>query len=177
MEFHVGQILTMKKSYRARYIGSYYSTSAFDGGFQVTVTKAGPSSIWLRGETTVGDVRTLPFAIGDMTEETLADWFEEAVLDPNAPKPRKLGEVPEDGIAPDDPRIAWLWEDAAKLATRQGHCSTYDKMCDSLGIPGRPRQFTVKRNVNGFDISKKFTATSKKLAESMFDAELKEAIA
>jgi hypothetical protein len=88
------------------------------------------------------------------------------VLDPNAPKPRKLGEAPEAAISPDDPRIAWLWEDAAKLANRMGHCSTYDSMCDKLGIPGRERDFTVSHEVNGITGTFKVKARSQKLAEA-----------
>lgn len=88
--------------------------------------------------------------------------------DPDAPKPRKLGEVPEGGISPDDPRLAWLWEDAAKVA----YCSEYDKIADRLGIPGRVRSFTVNRTINDLKVSGTFSARSRKEAEAMLDEKL-----
>jgi len=60
---------------------------------------------------------------------------------------RHLGDVPDSGIAADDPRLDYLWRDAAALADMTGHCSEYDRLCDVLGIPGRERSFAVRIQV------------------------------
>lgn len=93
-------------------------------------------------------------------------------VDPNAPKPRQLGEVPEGGISPDDPRLAWLWEDAAKVASASFYCDEYDKIADKLGIPERVRTFKVSRTVNDLTVSGSFSARSKKEADAMFEEKL-----
>lgn len=38
-----------------------------------------------------------------------------------------------------DERLAPIWELAAQAADDNGFCPEYEKLCDSLGIPGRPR--------------------------------------
>jgi len=40
---------------------------------------------------------------------------------------------------PADERLAPIWELAARAADENGFCPEYDKLCDSLGVPGRPR--------------------------------------
>lgn len=80
--------------------------------------------------------------------------------------PRELGEVPEGGIEADDPRIQWLFEDAARLANRLGLCRDFDRIAEQLGVPGRERTFTIKLSVSeGVDITAKVEARSKKHAE------------
>lgn len=78
---------------------------------------------------------------------------------------RPIGQVPEGAISPDDPDLAWLWKDAARLAQKLGHCAAYDRMCDALGIPGRERVFDVQITDEGVVINAKVLATSKPLAE------------
>jgi len=78
---------------------------------------------------------------------------------------RRLGEVPEGAISPDDPRIEWLWNDAARLAERMNHCSEYDRMCDLLGIPGRERKIGVALDVDGIKVKADVIARSKGEAE------------
>lgn len=90
-------------------------------------------------------------------------------------QPRKLGEPPEgeegvDYILPTDPRLKWLWDDAAKYAQRQSWCSTYDEICARLGIPGRPRDFGVSRVINGITLAATIRATTQKEADEMFAA-------
>lgn len=60
---------------------------------------------------------------------------------------RLLGEAPEGMISADDPRLDWLWRDAARVADIEGHCAEYDALCDMLGIPGRERSFSVRVEV------------------------------
>lgn len=91
-------------------------------------------------------------------------------VDPDQPKARKLGDVPEGMISPDDPGLAWLWEDAAKLAKQKQYCSQYDVLTGVLGIPGRERTFTVKTTIGGLEVSTKVKAKSKKLAEAQVSA-------
>lgn len=82
------------------------------------------------------------------------------------PVTRRIGEVPEGGIDPDDPRVAWIFEDAGRLADRLGLCKDYDRLCDALGAPGRVRTFTIKLvSADGIEITAKVDARSKRQAE------------
>jgi len=87
---------------------------------------------------------------------------------------RQVGEIPEGSIAPDDPRIAWLFEDAGRLAERLGLCRDYDRLCDALGAPGRVRTFTMKfaDSENGVEITAKVQARSRKQAETILRGQI-----
>jgi len=87
--------------------------------------------------------------------------------DPEVPRPRRLGEVPEGMLSPLDPRLDWLWQDAAELADRRSLCSQYDEFAKALGIPGRPKDFTVTTTVNGFEAKIKVKARSQAEADEM----------
>jgi len=174
-DFNVRDTFTLLKDLTGNYIGNGgYGRATIEAGSEVSLSKVGPSSVWVRGPRKGAGAWDSEFVTIPLGVEDAAAHL--GGLDPNRPVPRKLGQVPEGMISPDDPRLAWLWEDAGKLATKAGHCQTYDSLCDSLGIPGRERDFTIKRTVNGFEVSKKFKSRSKKLAEAMFDAELKTAL-
>ncbi|MFJ4174019.1 hypothetical protein [Microbacterium sp. NPDC089696] len=82
------------------------------------------------------------------------------------PVPRMIGEIPAGGISAEDPRIAWLFEDAGRMADRLGLCADYDRLCDALGIPGRIRTFTVSLlSGDGITVTAKVEARSRRLAE------------
>ena len=53
-----------------------------------------------------------------------------------------------------DERLTPIWDKAAEAAEENGFCSEYDKLCDSLGIPGRVRLYrgvvTVTLNVYAY---------------------------
>ena len=142
-----------------------YGRASFPEGSIVEISRVNTETYWVRGEarTTYG-VETASVAV------EIANFGKYVTpVDPNAPKPRKLGEVPDgDYISPDDPRLAWLWEDAAKLATKRGYCSQYDAIADALDIPGRERNISIKKTVNGIEMSLKIKARSKKEAEQLF---------
>lgn len=106
---------------------------------------------------------------------TLHETEVPALLGTDEPEgmPRKLGTVPEGMISPDDPRLAWLWEDAAVVANRANHCSEYDKLCDQLNIPGREREFTITRKFGEMSATFKAKARSRRAAEILVDAQLK----
>lgn len=91
----------------------------------------------------------------------------EVWTEPNKPVTRKLGEVPEGMIAPDDPRLAWLWEDAGKLASRLSFCGEYDQITSKLNIPGRERDIAVTTKINGIHVSATVKARSEKEAEKI----------
>lgn len=81
---------------------------------------------------------------------------------------RPLGQVPEGALSPTDPGLAWLWEDAARVASKSGHCRQYDDLCDQLGIPGREREFEIDLKLSDEVIVRgKVTARSRKLAEEL----------
>lgn len=81
---------------------------------------------------------------------------------------RAVGEVPAGGIAADDPRIAWIFEDAQRLADRLGLCRDFDRIAEAVGVPGRVRVYTVKLGVGeGLEITAKVEARSRPQAQQM----------
>lgn len=100
--------------------------------------------------------------------------------DPNAPRPpepRKLGKKPEDTeeqtfVAVNDPGIQWLFDDMGAFAEAQGYCSQYDALCAKLGIPGRPREFSVTHAVNGIEVTARIRARSQREANEIVRAAL-----
>lgn len=90
-------------------------------------------------------------------------------------RPRRLGQKPEDTdemtyIDKMDPRIQWLWEDLGRYATDQGYCPQYDALCAKIGIPGRPRDFTVSLDLNGVRFSATVQARSQREANERAQA-------
>lgn len=107
--------------------------------------------------------------------------------DPNyvpPPPPRKLGRVPsrEESGLPEDveiigynhPGIQWLFDDMGKYADDQGWCPQYDALCAKLGIPGRPRDFTVRTTVKGIALSTTVKARSQREANELVKTALAE---
>jgi len=79
---------------------------------------------------------------------------------------RQVGVVPDGGISLDHPGLAWLWEDASRLAERFQFCSEFDRLADALGAPGREREFRVPMvSEDGIRITATVTARSRSLAE------------
>ena len=165
--FRTGQELVLQRRHTAYPIGggSYYERS-LKKGTTVVVTRVTQEGAWLRGWAENGFQFTLPYY---GTPED--DIFQP--VDPNAPKPRKLGDKPEgdDYLDSNDPRIQWIFDDMGAYATNSSYCSTYDKLMGELGLPGRPKDFTITEDINGFTVSKKYKARSKKEAQALFDAE------
>lgn len=79
---------------------------------------------------------------------------------------RQVGVAPDGAIDPDHPGLAWLWEDAARLADRYGYCEIFDKITDELGVPGRERAFRIPMlNEDGIRITATVSARSRVQAE------------
>ena len=87
--------------------------------------------------------------------------------DPNAPRSRRLGETPEGMLSPLDPRLSWLWDDAAAMADKMRLCGEYDKFALALGVPGRPKDYTVTTSINGFTAKVVVKARSQAEADKM----------
>jgi len=94
--------------------------------------------------------------------------------DHNAPRPRKLGEMPKEGdhIPADDPRIMWLWDDIATYADRKSWCNTFDVLTNELSIPGRKRDVTLTLIVgDGIEAKTTVKARSPKEARDILTAQ------
>lgn len=91
--------------------------------------------------------------------------------------PRRLGEVPTEGdvLSPADPRLDWFWQDMATYADKKGYCAQYDSIVAAFGVPGRPRDFTVRRDLGGLVVTTTVRARSQVEADAMVDAALKSA--
>jgi hypothetical protein len=94
---------------------------------------------------------------------------------------RRLGKKPEDTeemqyIGIDHPGIQWLFEDMGTFATEQGWCSQYDALVTRLGIPGRPRDFTVRREVGGIEMTAVVKARSQREANEMIERAILEGL-
>jgi len=168
-----GDRVVLNRRYHGRYIGGYGYATLEEGtvGYVSHVSSSG-NSIYFRTArpnhmSWESEEVSVPVSPSDVT-----------VIDPDDPnykEPRKLGEIPEDdpnAISPSHPGLRWFWEDAAKLATKMGHCATYDTMCDQLGVPGRERDFTVKLTINGIEVSSKVKAHSQKEADELVKTKL-----
>ncbi|WP_295792033.1 hypothetical protein [uncultured Microbacterium sp.] len=79
---------------------------------------------------------------------------------------RPLGNPPPGSLDPHDARLAWVWEDAARLADRNGWCKEFDALCDALGVPGRVRKFSITmHDAGGVRVTARVEARSRRLAE------------
>lgn len=84
----------------------------------------------------------------------------------NVRRVRQVGVVPEGGIPLDHPGLAWLWEDASRLAERFQFCGEFDRLADALGAPGRVREFRIPMvDEDGIRITATVSARSRALAE------------
>jgi hypothetical protein len=143
---------------------SYYRTHHFRAGTTMRITRIYTNRAIVRGHTNAGRQASAYIDI-----ETLAQ-----MVDPSLPRSRKLGEVPEGGISPNDPGLKWLWEDAAKLAKDEGYCGVYDTLCAKLGIPGRPKNYSASIRVGNVLMIGKFLCHSKEEALELFKTELED---
>lgn len=155
----IGQIVHVQMSRDYARLGAYGRTTLTPRD-QLRITKVNTHTIYVRC-----DRHGYSFSI---PREHFTD------LDPNAPAPRKLGTPPEEGehIAADDPRIRWLFDDMAEMATREGYCSTYDSLCAKLGVPGRKRDFKVTHTVNDMTFTTSVKAYSQREANELVQAAL-----
>jgi hypothetical protein len=75
-------------------------------------------------------------------------------------------------ISPDDPRLDYIWRAAAKAADDSGYCSVYDDITKRVGIPGRPKNYTVNIKVGSLVTRVTIQARSKAEAQQIAEAAL-----
>lgn len=173
-DFQKGQTVTFAESTTGSRASGFGSSKNFVRGDSAEVSAVRKSTITVRvpnpsyGQTTPGYGRdTTKTYSYNVARSSLRTPNGEAWNEVTKPKPRKLGEPPEGGISPDDPRLAWLWEDAAKVANRSGYCGYYDRIAGELNIPGRKRAVSVSLKHNGIQITATVQARSRKEAERL----------
>lgn len=169
VDFQKGQDVTISVYCVASPVGSWRSqTVGFYATEQFPVTRVNKNSLHLRRD---GLTYSVPRENIDAPNGEV--WEGLPVNSNPKPKARKIGEQPDgDHISIDDPRIQWIFEDAARVAKTAGHCYEYDELCDKVGIPGRERKITISTTINGLDISTTVTARSRKAAEVMVKEKL-----
>lgn len=155
VDFTKGQTVTFAQATRGERAGGWGHPNGFRRGDTAEVTAVRKNMITVRYQGYSYNV----------ARQTLDTPIGEAWAEVEKPKVRKLGTVPEGGIEPDDPRIAWIFEDAAKLAKNYGYCGIYDEITDRLSIPGRVRDIRVSLTVDGLSITATVQARSTKEAE------------
>ena len=170
--FTVGQEVTVGSgSYEVLNSGYYNRHSTVKEGAVGIITRVYNTKIHVRFDKNVMDTPGSSYS----DQATVSVPIEEvASLDPNAPRPRKLGEVPKDGnhIAADDPRIMWLWDDIATYADRKSWCGTFDTLTAELSIPGRKRDVTLTLIVaEGIEAKTTIKARSPKEARDILVAQ------
>lgn len=179
VDYRVGDVVTFAKRADAASATGWGNPNRFNKGDTAEVTRVNKNRITVK----VNCVRTFPSYGGntESVEGTYSFNVDRDVLEtPNGekwdesekPKRRKIGEVPEGMISPEDPRIQWLWEDAEKVANNSYYCSQYDHMADKLGIPGRVRDIRVDLLVNGIKVYGDVKARSEKEAVKLFKEKL-----
>lgn len=177
VDFKVGDTVTFAVTAVGHSAAGYPAQHTFEQGSQAEVTRVNKNRITVQTETT----RTWESYYGQEERSTGMYSYNVdrvALEAPNGeawstPAPaRKVGEVPEGMIAPDDPRLDWLWKDAEKVANYAGYCNQYDYMAEKLGIPGRERDFRVDHTINGIKVSAVVKARSLKEAKATLKEKL-----
>lgn len=167
VDYQVGDTATISKQADAVLASDSWVTKRFNSGTSGMITRVSKNIVTLR----------LPYKGQWDTKERLYSFNvsrdalerpnnEEWQAPPPKPKRRAIGEVPEGGISPDDPGLAWLWEDAERVANSSNYCYQYDHMANKLGIPGRLRDIAVTLKVNGLEVTSTVKARSTKEAEA-----------
>lgn len=140
---HLGQRVRTDGRIRLEQASGWGASFLTDPGHDAIITRLGRERVIIRQNDRSGWI--------GIHEIEPADTV---LLDPNAPQPRKLGQMPTEGehIAVNDPRVQWIWNDIATYADKAAWCAQYDRICADLGLPGRPRIYTVRGDLNGIPI-------------------------
>ena len=77
---------------------------------------------------------------------------------------RSLGTPPEGALPPDDERVVWMFQDAARMADRLGLCADFDRIVDALGFPGRLRTWKLESEADGIKATFEIKAHSRREA-------------
>lgn len=153
------EVLGLTKGDEVRVVVSGYRTHSASGRMEW----------WVEGEE--GQIRRV-YADGDVEVRAYAPSGIRGRFAPHElERVRTLGVAPVDGLDPHDPRIAWIWEDAARLADRKDWCKEFDALCDALGAPGRVRKFSITmHDAGGVRVTARVEARSRRLAEEKLRA-------
>jgi hypothetical protein len=164
-DFAVGDLVEIDSDREQTFprIGNAYGNLGVRPGVELTVTRVFSEQIIVRGPI----LRTGGGLMADASVQVDKSRFR--LVDPNRPLPRKLGTKPEgeEFIGIDHPGLQWLFNDMGAYAEREGYCGQYYALCIKLGIPGRPRDFTVRTTVKGIHLSTTVKARSQREANQI----------
>lgn len=127
--FNKGGTVTPKSILNVVPIGRYYATDRFRPGMELEVIQSTTSKVRVKSG-------------------SRHFWFDKTDVEPwvdPSSRAQKQNEVfkNEGDIEINDPRIAWIWKRAAEIADEREFCEEYDTIAQDLGIPGRPKDWTV----------------------------------
>lgn len=176
-DFTKGQIVTFAERVTAQRASGYGVSKDFKRGDSAEVTAVRKETITVKvdnpnygqpiSRSYFGERDRAKMISFNVPRDSLNTPNGEVYIPPVKPVSRKIGETPEGMIAADDPRIAHIWEDAGKLATRFGYCHNYDQIVEKLGAPGRERDIYVSVIHNGLTVTATIKARSEKEAKQI----------
>lgn len=149
-KFQVGDTIAYRGGPNTIYPVGYGYSLWFEPGDLFTVVKALKTVVHVRPvETESTDVFSLTY---------------DQVVAPEDYRP--LGQAPSGGIAIDDPRISWIWDDVNSLAKAWNLCSEFNRFTRALDLPGPIKTFNGK-----VKITEDMTVTVKVEARSQAEAD------
>lgn len=155
--------------------GGYYGGNTRRGapeGSAGTITRTGTASALVRFDTDAeGETIRTPFSI----------WVNvgHLAIDGSVPRKRRLGEKPEgdEFLDPNDPRLAWFWDDVSTYAAKSAYCSVFDQILRELHLPPRKQQWRAKGTIgDDIEVFADIVAVSQKEANEILAARLAERV-
>lgn len=155
MTFNAGDQVTLNPDTRANSVsgdrvgGAYHHrTITFRPGMTGTVSRSGTGSSLVR----VDNEGSIWIA---------NEWLQLAGVSITG---RRRGTPPEGMIAPDDPRLEWMWDDISEYAQDSQYCDVFDKVLRELHLPPRKRKFHAVGDLNGLNITAQIMAKNQREA-------------
>lgn len=177
MQFRNGERVETTRQVHGELIGGYGGSRRFDAGTSGTITRANTNMSIVRFGAPANQHWLEGWSIWVNNSELVS--IDDQPSDPDAPRPRKLGVKPEgdEHLDPNDPRLAWFWDDVSAYAAKSSYCGVFDTILKELHLPARKQMFTPTVRFNGMNVSASIMARSNTEASELLKKQLDEAVA